>query len=116
MLKRSRFLPKQSLLDLYFKVIFPSVIYALPVWDGFTCKDNFNSLERLHCRAARIIYRLVKDKPSINVLKEKWNTLFYRYKLSVVKLIYKIYGDLTLPIMSHIIEKNGSKYNLKNKN
>ena len=31
MLKRSRFLPKQSLLDLYFKVILPSVIYALPV-------------------------------------------------------------------------------------
>ena len=106
----------QSLLDLYFKAIFPAVIYALPVWGGFTCKDNFNSLERLHCRAARIIYRLVKDKPSVNVLKEKWNTLFYRYKLSVVKLIYKIYRDLTLPIMSHIIEKNGSKYNLKNKN
>ena len=70
MLKRSRFLPKQSLLDLYFKVIFPSVIYALPVWDGFTCKDNFNSLERLHCRAARIIYRLAKDKLSTDVLKD----------------------------------------------
>ena len=81
------------------------------MWDGFTCKDNFNSLERLHCRAVRIIYGLAK------VSKEaKWNTLFYRYKLSLVKLIYKIYGDLTPSTMSHIIEKNGSKYNLRTKN
>ena len=31
LIKRSRFLPRNSLLDLYFKVILPSVTYALPI-------------------------------------------------------------------------------------
>ena len=84
---------------------------------GFTCKDNFNSLERLHCRAGRIIYGFAKDKSSEDVLKEaKWNTLFHRYKVSLAKLIYKIYYELTPPNMSQIIEKNHSKYNLRSKN
>ena len=53
-LKRSQFLPGQILLDLYLKVILPSVTYALPVWGGFNCKYNFNSLQTLYCSASRI--------------------------------------------------------------
>ena len=40
MLKRSRFLPKSMLLDLYFRIIIPSVTYALPVWGGLTNKEG----------------------------------------------------------------------------
>jgi hypothetical protein len=56
LVKTSRFLPTSVLLDLYFKVILPSITYALVVWGGCSNKENFKSLERLHCRAARMIY------------------------------------------------------------
>ena len=39
LIKRSRFLPRNSLLDLYFKVILPSVTYALPIWGSCTNKN-----------------------------------------------------------------------------
>ena len=58
LVKTSRFLSTSVLLDLYFKVILPSITYALVVWGGCSNKENFKSLERLHCRAARIIYKL----------------------------------------------------------
>ena len=58
LIKRSCFLPKNSLLDLDFQVILPSVTYALPIWGCCTNKNEFNSLESIHCRAARIIYNL----------------------------------------------------------
>ena len=45
LIKRSRFLPRNSLLDIYFKVNLPSVTYALPI-----C----GCLESIHCRAARV--------------------------------------------------------------
>ena len=63
LIKRSRFLPRNSLLDLYFKVILPSVTYALPIWGCCTNKNQFNSLESIHCRAARVIYNLPRACP-----------------------------------------------------
>ena len=45
LIKRSRFLPRNSLLDLYFKVILPSVTYALPMWGSCTNKNEFISLD-----------------------------------------------------------------------
>ena len=56
LLKRSRFLPRDILLSLYFKVILPSVGYGLVMW-GVGCNICFPR-ERLHCRAARIIFNL----------------------------------------------------------
>ena len=58
LLKRSRFLPKNMLLDLYFRVIMPSIVYGISVWGGLTNKEGFKALEALHCRAARIIFEL----------------------------------------------------------
>ena len=58
LLKRSRFLPRDILLSLYFKVILPSVSYGLVMWGGGCNMDIFVSLERLHFRAARIIFNL----------------------------------------------------------
>ena len=65
LIKRSRFLPRNTLLDLYFKVILPSITYALPIWGGCTNKDEFNALESIHCRAARVIFNLPRDTPSV---------------------------------------------------
>ena len=45
LIKRSRFLPRNSLLDLYFKVILPAVTHVLPIWGCCTNKNECNSLE-----------------------------------------------------------------------
>ena len=55
LLKRSSFLRRNALLDLYFKIILPSVLYGLVVWGGCPNADLLHSLEVLHCRAAGII-------------------------------------------------------------
>ena len=55
LLKKSRFLPRNVRQDLYFKVILPSVTYGLILWGSCCNSDLFQSLERLHCRAARLL-------------------------------------------------------------
>ena len=44
LLKRSSFLPRNILVDLYFEIILPSVSYALPIWGSFMNKDGFLAL------------------------------------------------------------------------
>lgn len=101
LIKRSRFLPKNSLLDLYFQVILPSVI-----WGCCTNKNEFNSRESIHCRAARIIYNLPRDMPSENVRKTaKWDSLFDIYKARIATLIYNIYNRITSICLEHLIQR-----------
>ena len=69
LLERSSFLSSNILLDLYFKIVLPSVFYALPIWGSFTNKDGFLALESLHWRAANLIYGLKRDMPTTEVLK-----------------------------------------------
>ena len=67
----------------------------MPVWGGVNQTELFSALERQHCRAARIIFRLPSDMPSAQVLDTvKWNMLSHVYKLSLIKLIYKGYNNL----------------------
>ena len=49
LIKKSRFLPRNVRLDLYFKIILPSVTYGLILWGSCCNSDLFQSLERLHC-------------------------------------------------------------------
>ena len=75
LMKKSRFLPKQDLLNLYFKVIIPAVTYGISVWGGTNRSDDFDSLKRLHCRAAGVIFNFPKDLPSMETLtRAKWDT------------------------------------------
>ena len=69
LLKRSRFLPKGVLKDFYFKVILPSVKYGLVLRGSCRNSDILDSIERPHCRAARIIFNLPKDMSTNDVLK-----------------------------------------------
>ena len=61
LLKRISFLPRYVLLDVYFKIIVPSVSYALPIWGSLTKEDGFFALESLHCRAAKWIYAALRE-------------------------------------------------------
>ena len=116
LVKTSRFLPTSVLLDLYFKVILPSLTYALVVWGGCSNKEYFKSLERLHCRAARIIYKLPRYMPSEEVLsKFGWNTLFFYYKTAIQKLICKIVKNVTPNSMLDSVSGRECNYSLRAK-
>ena len=111
-LKRSSYLPRNKLLDLYFKIILPSVSYPLPIWGSFTNKDGFLALESLHCRAAKLIYGLLRDMPAVEVYKiAKWDSLHFMYKVKLTIWAYKIFYDCTPESSFH-----GAYINLRTKN
>ena len=63
--------------------------YAVPVWGSVCQMDLFKSLERQHCRAAKIMFAFASDKPTADVLAtDKWDTLTHQCKLSLNKLIF----------------------------
>ena len=94
LIKRSSFLGREALLDLYYQVVLPAVLYGLIVWGGCANADQLNCLESLHRRAARMIYNLPYDMPSADVYRHSnWSTLSHMYKLRVIKLFYKVYND-----------------------
>ena len=68
LLKKLRFLPRIMLQDFYLRVIFPSMNYGLILWGACCNSYNLNFSERLHCRAARIIFNVPKDMASHSVL------------------------------------------------
>ena len=106
LMKKSRFLPKQDLLNLYFKIIIHVVTYGISVWGGTNRRDDLDSLERLHCRAARVLYNFAKDLPSVEVLtRAKRDTLRTFFKQSILKITYKMYhNDLPSCMTAHIVK------------
>ena len=115
LLKRSRFLPRSVRQDLYSKVILPSVIYGLTLWGSCCNSDIFQSLERLHCRAARLIYNLPKDMASAEVLERaQWSNLFTHYKFAIFICVYKAYNDRLPNILrDNIMKKRVSSYSTR---
>ena len=94
LLKKCSFLKRKSLLDLYFKVILPSVTYGITIWGNCNNMDYIKSLQALHCRAGRLIFNLPRDTPSEVVMElPQWNLIYDLYKLSLVKLFYNIVND-----------------------
>ena len=117
LLKRSSFLRREVLLDLYFKVILLAVLYGLVVWGGCVNAEQLNSLEVLHCRAARVIYNLPRDMPSAEVYQyTKWSTLNYLYKLRIIKLFYRVVNGEAPVALSHLAKKARISYSLRRNN
>ena len=74
---------------------------TLPIWGSFTNKDGFLALESLHCRAAKLIYGLMRDMPTTEVLKTaKWDSLHFMYKVKWATWAFKIFQDCTPPSMT----------------
>ena len=96
----------------------PSIVYGISVWGGLTNKEGFKALEALHCRAARIIFELPSEMSNADVMKKaNWSSLAFMYKISLAKLMYKIYNNLTPDAMSAIIKNNDNikRYQLRKK-
>ena len=80
-------------------------LHALPIWGGVYQTELFKTLEKQHCRAARIIFGFPSDMPTVDVLATvKWNTLTYMYKRSLIKLFFEgYYGMLPSTLAEELI-------------
>ena len=117
LLKRSSFLSRNALLDLYFKIILPSVLYGLVVWGGCSSTDLLQSLKLLHRRAARIIYNLAHDTPTDEVYRHSnWNTLTFYYKLRLIKLFHNVFIGEAPAALSYLTNKPHTAYNFRRSN
>ena len=97
--------------DFYFKVILPSVKYRLVPW-GACCNLNLlDSIERLNCRAYRIILNLPRDITSKEVLAyDRLPIIFLYYKIGIFKIFSKAHNDSLpelLPNNISIKSRNG---------
>ena len=107
-------LKRRALLDLYFKVILPSVTYGIIVWGGCNNYDHIQALETLHRRAVRIIFNLSWDTPSDTVMEiTKWDSILDLYKLSLIKLFYNIVIEKIPKTISDLVTWRHGPYNLR---
>ena len=113
--KKSRFLPRNVRQDLYFKVILPSVTYGLIQWGSCCNSDLFQSLERLHCRAFRLIFNLPKDMASVDVLQRAQRpTLSIYYKSAIFICFHKAFHDrLPVTLIDLISKKRATNYSTR---
>ena len=93
LLRSLYFLPTTAKADFYFKVILPSVTYGLVVW-GPCSKSLFDELEKIHVRAAKIIYGLDWYTPSDQVLAlSKWPTVKDLYENILLMLAHDCFHN-----------------------
>ena len=117
LLKRSSVLSRDALLDLYFQVFLPSVLYGLVVWGGSVNMEQLKSLEKFHRRAAGVIYNLPRGMPSADVYRHsKWKTLNYLHKLRLIKLFYKVFSSEAPAALSYLVNKPCAAYDFRRSN
>ena len=118
LLKKLRFLPRKMLQDFYLRVISPSVNYGLILWGACCNSDILDSLERLHCRAARISFNLPKDMTPHDALERaEWFTIRFYYKLAIFKCMHKAYNRrLPSTLINGIRKKRDLSYSIRARN
>lgn len=102
---------------MYFSVILPGVTYSIVTWASCCNLELFGAIEKLHSRAAKLLYNLEKDTSHDDSLKKaKWHSLDYISKTKLFKVVHGAYNDL-LPeqLSENIIVKRSSsaKYSLR---
>ena len=115
LLKSLYFLPTKARAGFYFKVILPSITYELVIW-GSCGKTLFDELERIHVRAAKVIYKLDLQTPTEDVLAQtNWKPLEKLYSQRLLFLAQNCYnGYSPIPLLS-LFAKYFSNYNLRRK-
>ena len=86
--------------------------YGLVLWGSCSNADLFDSLERLHCRVARIIFNLPKDMRSLDVLEQAdWHLLSYSHKLVLLNFMHKAFhNELPQVLSNNIVMKCTTGY------
>lgn len=112
-LKRIKFLPKSTLETIYFKTIIPSVLYGVAVW-GSCSSALLEKLERIHARAARLIYNLPRET-TINDLRnlKGWSPLSHFYTKRILSITYKSFHGLNNDLLNKLVTKSAQVYGLR---
>ena len=89
--------------------------YGLVLWGSCCNSDLFQSLERLHCRAARLTFHLPKDMASADILQRaQWPTLSVYYKLAILICLHKAFhGRLPVTLIEVISKKRATNYSTR---
>ena len=105
---------KKTLLTIYFQGILPAVIYGILIWGN--CAPNLmSSIEKIHIRAARFIQHIKSTVPDTDVLeKANWKPIIYYYKRSIACKTYKVYNNLSSPLLNILIKKSCSTRSTRN--
>ena len=111
LLKSLRFLPTNSLEQVYFKVILLSITYGILVW-GNCNKTLFEELNKMRVRAAKIIFKYDWRYPSCEVISSnKWNTLYWNYKYKLATFAHQdIFSDGNT---NKLLKQRNSVYSLR---
>ena len=114
LLKSLKFLPTNSLEQFYFKVILPSITYGILVW-GNCNKTLFEELNKMHVRAAKIIFKYDWRYPSCEVISSsKWNTLYWNYKYKLATFAHQdIFSEGNT---NKLLKQRNSVYSLRGSN
>ena len=85
------------------------------MWGGYDNSNIFSSLERLHCRAAKNIFNLLRFMSSAEVLElAQWPTRHSHYKLDVFKHIHRAFNNRLPEILrSRIIKRRTNLHSLR---
>ena len=107
-------MPTNSLEQLYFKVILPSITYGILVW-GNCNKTLFEELNKMHVRAAKIIFKCDWRYPSCEVISSsKWNTLYWNYKYKLATFAHQdIFSEGNT---NKLLKQRNSVYSLRGSN
>ena len=107
-------MPKSTLSTIYLQGILPSVLYGIVIW-GNCAPTLMNSIEKIHTRAARYIHRVKKSTPNTEIMKlVNWSSIETYYKRSLVCKAYKIYNNLSSPLLKNLISKTKSRRETRN--
>ena len=108
---------RNALLDLYFKIILPSLLYGLVLWGGCPYSHFLHSLEILSRRAARIAYNLPCDMYTKGVYRlSNWSTLTFYCKLPLIKILHiPLIGEAPAGL-SYMTNKPCSAHNFRSSN
>ena len=105
LLKKSRFLPRSVRQDQD----------GLILWGSCYNSDLFQSLERLYCRTARLIFNLPKDMASAEVpQRDQWPTLSIYHKSAIFICFHKAFHDrLPVTLIDLISKKRATNYSTR---
>ena len=105
-LKRFQSLSPQVLEKIYFRSILSAAIYGIAVLGSSTC---LAPLERIHKRAAKIVYKLPKSVQDHKVQETvNWKSVEYMYKGRVACITQKLYYEKSPDTMKDLIERSKS--------
>ena len=113
-LYKMKTMSQKTLSTIYFQGILPSVIYGILIWGN--CAPNLmSSIEKIHIRAARFIHHVKDSVPDNNVLEvANWKPIIHYYKRNLACKTYKIYNNLSSPLLNILIKKSCTTRSTRN--